>query len=58
MITFDEALTSVGFGANVRKYMDLSARTPDAFAALFDAESLYEATFEAEYPGPDTDPRA
>jgi predicted nucleic acid-binding protein len=58
VITFDETLTSVGFGANVRKYMDLSARTPDAFAALFDAESLYEATFEEPYPGPDDDPRA
>ena len=37
--------------------MQVSVRTPDAFAALFDAQSLYEATHDDAYPGPDCDPR-
>jgi hypothetical protein len=57
LLSFDERLTSAGFGANVRAYADLSVRTPDAFAALFDAAALYEATFDGPYPGPDRDPR-
>jgi len=37
--------------------MQVSIRTPDAFASLFDAAALYEAAHDDHYPGPDRDPR-
>ncbi|MFD1647194.1 DUF7384 family protein [Haloarchaeobius litoreus] len=58
LLSFDEGLGSVDAGANLNRRMSLSVRTPDAFARLFDAESLYEAVVGGEYPGPDRDPRA
>ena len=57
LLSYDEGLGSVDAGANLNRRMSVSIRTPDAFARLFDAESLYEAVIGGEYPGPDRDPR-
>jgi len=58
LLSFDETLRSAATGLSLQPYQGLSVRTPDAFATVFDAESLYEATQGGEYPGPDRDPRA
>ena len=57
LLTFDEGLGSAGANLSLQAHMQLSIRTPDAFARLFDAEALYEATHDDAYPGPDRDPR-
>jgi predicted nucleic acid-binding protein len=58
LLSFDERLTSATGGANLRAHVDVSVRTPRAFAAVFDAERLWPEIGAGEYPGPDTDPRA
>jgi len=58
LLTFDEELRSAETGAALQSHMQVSVRSPDAFAKLFDAESLYQAVEGDEYPGPDRDPRA
>ncbi|WP_436923343.1 DUF7384 family protein [Halosimplex amylolyticum] len=58
VLTFDESLQSAAAGAAVRGRVETSVRDPKAFATLFDAESLYQAVENGEYPGPDRDPRA
>jgi hypothetical protein len=58
LLTFDDSLTATETNLGVQPHMDLSVRPPDAFAGLFDPESLYEHLFEESYPGPDRDPRA
>ncbi|WP_135821156.1 DUF7384 family protein [Halostella litorea] len=58
LLTYDDDLRAAETGLSLQPYQGLSVRPPDAFAAVFDAESLYEATQEGEYPGPDRDPRA
>ncbi|MEF8812697.1 MAG: hypothetical protein V5A55_02635 [Halovenus sp.] len=57
LLSFDERLTSAAGNRSVQPHMALSVRQPDAFARLFDPESLYEAQFDGPYPGPDRDPR-
>jgi hypothetical protein len=58
LLSFDERLTSAKAGASLRGRVPLSVRRPGAFAALFDAASLYREVVGGEYPGPDRDPRA
>ena len=58
LLSFDERLRSPAAGASIRSHVSVSVRSPDAFARLFDAESLYEAVQGGPYPGPDLDPRA
>jgi predicted nucleic acid-binding protein len=58
LLSFDEGLGSAGANLSLQAHMQVSIRTPDAFARLFDAESLYAATHDDAYPGPDRDPRA
>jgi len=58
VLTVDEGLQSAAAGAAVRGRVEASVRSPRAFAAVFDARSLYEAVEDGEYPGPDRDPRA
>lgn len=58
ILSYDEQLSSVQAGANLRTVMDTSVRNPRAFATVFDAAALYEAVEEGPYPGPDQDPRA
>jgi hypothetical protein len=57
LLSFDPELTSVGAGANLKPYVDVSVRRPDAFARLFDPERLWPEAGEGSYPGPDRDPR-
>lgn len=57
LLSFDETLGSARTGVSVQQYAALSVRPPDAFARLFDPESLYEAVHDDAYPGPDADPR-
>lgn len=58
VLTFDERLRGAETGANLRGVMDVSVRSPAAFAAVFDPAAVYEARFDEPYPGPDLDPRA
>jgi predicted nucleic acid-binding protein len=53
LLTFDEGLASAQTNLSVQPYADLSVRSPDAFARLFDPEPLYEHLFDEPYPGPD-----
>jgi len=58
VLSYDETLRSAKTGMALKEHMQVSVRTPDAFAALFDAESLYDLVEGGAYPGPDRDPRA
>ncbi|PSP94624.1 hypothetical protein BRC91_05180 [Halobacteriales archaeon QS_4_62_28] len=51
LLSYDESLRSANAGLSIQPYADLSVRPPDAFARLFDAQSLYEATFDDDYTG-------
>jgi len=53
LLSFDGELTSAATNRSLRPYTDLSIRSPDAFASLFDPESLYEHLHDGTYPGPD-----
>jgi hypothetical protein len=57
LLSFDERLTSARAGAGIRGRVPLSVRRPDAFAAVFDADSLYRTVVGGPYPGPDRDAR-
>ncbi|MGZ0747547.1 DUF7384 family protein [Haloparvum sp. AD34] len=56
VISFDEQLTSAAAGTTLKGRVELSVRTPRAFATVFDAERLYPSVVDGEYPGPDRDP--
>ena len=58
LLSFDERLRSARGGAELRGVMDVSVRSPDAFATMFDPAAVYETTVGEAYPGPDRDPRA
>ena len=60
LLSLDDRMLAPDTAATVRSRVETSVRHPKAFAALFDAESLYRAVNgeESEYPGPDRDPRA
>ncbi|MBX0303906.1 DUF7384 family protein [Haloarcula salinisoli] len=58
VLSYDETLRSAKTGMALQEHMQVSVRTPDAFATLFDAQSLYELVEGGAYPGPDLDPRA
>ncbi|WP_276273775.1 DUF7384 family protein [Haloarcula litorea] len=58
LLSYDEGLRSAETGLSLQPHMQVSVRPPDAFARLFDPESLYEAVEGGAYPGPDRDPRA
>jgi predicted nucleic acid-binding protein len=57
VITQDGSLQSIEAGANLKAVMDVSIRSPDAFARVFDPAGVYELLFDDAYPGPDRDPR-
>jgi hypothetical protein len=57
ILSLDEQLTASQTGAALHNRFPVSVRQPDAFALLFDPESLYETEQSGEYPGPDRDPR-
>ncbi|MFC4439319.1 MULTISPECIES: DUF7384 family protein [Natrialbaceae] len=58
LLSYDERLSSAKAGLSLQPRVSVSVRPPDAFARLFDPESLYAAAGGGEYPGPDRDPRA
>jgi hypothetical protein len=58
LLSFDSNLTSAAAGVELQGRVLVSVRTPEAFLAVFDAESLYESLDERDYPGPDRDPRS
>lgn len=58
LLTENEALTGANANLSLQAHASLSIRKPDAFALLFDPESLYEGLFGEPYLGPDRDPRA
>ncbi|PSQ29365.1 hypothetical protein BRD09_06440 [Halobacteriales archaeon SW_10_68_16] len=57
LLTYDEGLGSAGANLSLQPHFRVSVREPDAFARLFDPASLYEATHDGTYSGPDRDPR-
>lgn len=57
LLTTDGDLASAQANLSLQSRLAVSVRPPDAFARLFDPESLYAATQGGEYPGPDRDPR-
>jgi predicted nucleic acid-binding protein len=57
LLTFDDGLAAAGTGAALNQHVDVSVRSPDAFAAVFDAASLYGVVVGGPYPGPDRDAR-
>ncbi|MFB6302171.1 MAG: hypothetical protein ABEH78_04855 [Haloferacaceae archaeon] len=58
VLSLDARLTGAQGATAVRGRVETSVRRPDAFARLFDAESLYKAVVGGAYPGPDREPRA
>ncbi|QFU81510.1 DUF7384 family protein [Natronorubrum aibiense] len=57
LLSYDDALGSARAGLTLQPRISVSVRPPDAFARLFDPESLYEVVEGGSYPGPDRDPR-
>jgi len=58
LLSYDERLRSAKAGLTLQPRISVSVRPPDAFARLFDPESLYDVVEGGAYPGPDRDPRA
>ena len=58
LLSFDERLRSARAGAELSGIVDVSVRSPDAFATVFDPAAVYETAVGDDYPGPDRDPRA
>lgn len=58
LLSSDDRLQSAKAGLSLQPHVSVSVRPPDAFATLFDPESLYAVVEGGEYPGPDRDPRA
>ncbi len=57
LLSLDDELSTAGAGLSLKPRVDVSIRPPDAFARLFDPESLYEHVEGGTYPGPDRNPR-
>ena len=53
IVSLNKRLRSAEAGANLREYLDVSVRSPDAFNAVVDPAAIYELAFEDPYPGPD-----
>lgn len=58
VLSFDEGLRSAETAVTVRSRVETSVKHPEAFARLFDPESMYKVVVGGAYPGPDRDPRA
>lgn len=57
VLSLDDRLQSAATGAALSGRVDISVKSPAAFARLFDPEVLYPTVVGGEYPGPDRDPR-
>lgn len=58
VLSYDEALRSARTGMKLKARVDVSVKSPDAFARLFDPARLHPSVVGGDYPGPDRDPRA
>jgi hypothetical protein len=58
LLTLDGDLVGPRSNLAVQPHLRVSIRTPGAFVASFDAEALFAATQDGDYPGPDRDPRS
>ncbi|WP_158055512.1 DUF7384 family protein [Halorussus halophilus] len=58
LLSYDDDLRGGKASAAFGSRLNLSVKTPEGFARLFDPESLYEVVEGGEYPGPDCDPRS
>lgn len=56
VLSFDDRLGSAKAGVTIRKRMETSVKSPDAFVTLFDPERLHKTLFDEPYPGPDRSP--
>jgi hypothetical protein len=56
VLSYDGTLRGAEASAALGSRLNVSVKTPEGFAALFDAEALYEAVAGGEYSGPDRDP--
>ena len=57
VLTLEEELTSARTAVSLQTRLPVSVRTPEAFLAVFDPATLYEAVEGGTYPGPDRNPR-
>lgn len=57
VLSLDPAAQSARAGTAIRKAVETSIKSPDAFVTMTDPQSLYQTCFDAPYPGPDRDPR-
>ena len=57
LLAYNERLRSATAGLTLQPRVSVSIRPPDAFARLFDPESLYAVVEDGTYPGPDRNPR-
>lgn len=57
VLSLDGRLQSAETAASLSGRVNLSVKSPAAFARLFDPEKLYPTVVGGEYPGPDRDPR-
>ncbi|APX96958.1 DUF7384 family protein [Natronorubrum daqingense] len=57
LLSYDETLRSPQAALSLQPRVSVSVRPPDAFARLFDPESVYREVEDGAYPGPDRDPR-
>jgi len=57
VLSLDDRLTGAAAGATLKGRVEVSVRTPRAFATVFDAERLYPTAVGGEYPGPDRETR-
>lgn len=57
LLSYDETLRSPQAALSLQPRVSVSVRPPDAFARLFDPESVYREAEDGTYPGPDRNPR-
>ncbi|WP_240729907.1 DUF7384 family protein [Halalkalirubrum salinum] len=58
VLSYDDRLTGAGAAAALNDRFPISIREPAAFAAVFNAESLFGSVHEVPYEGPDRPPRS
>jgi hypothetical protein len=57
LLTLNPELHGAETNVSLKRWVEVSVRSPDAFDRLFDPAALYDTTGDGEYPGPDRDPR-
>jgi hypothetical protein len=57
LLSLDPGLTDASTNVRLQRWVNVSVRSPAAFARIFDPAALYESQVGDQYPGPDRDPR-